>query len=433
MTASIPETRSAAPCRACGITLGSPALDLGPQPLLDDPVAPSVASSIPLVPVRVVLCRSCGLAQLDAIPRPAISDPAVAATLAASRHGHGRRRPGASTAHLVAWADQVMKLTRLSAGSLVVDVSSGDGAALQPYAEAGMAVLGHEQHADLAGAANGDGLRTIGDALGSPASTARIASGGGAALVLINHALAHVDDVVAMASRVRDALAPRGWVAIETLDLGAILRRGLFDVLGHAHRSYFSLAPLASLLAGQGLAIVAAQRDPVHGGTLRVLARAGGGFKVAQRSLDRLMAADDRHGVTDPDALGRLGDRAAQVGERLHEHLASAARSGIIVVGYGAPGRAVSILSLARADAGLLPFTVDREAGKHGLALPGSGIPVHPIAALDAARPREVLVLAWTWAREIGEELARVDDWGCRLVTPLPRLRTLPRPNRVRR
>ncbi len=427
MTAWIPETRSAAPCRACGTPLGAPALDLGPQPLLDDPVAPGVAWSIPLVPVRIVLCRSCGLAQLSAVPRPTISDPAVAATLAASRHGHGRRRPGASTAHLVAWAGQVLARTRLPTGSLVVDVASGDGAALQPYAEAGMAVLGHEQHADLAGAANSDGLRTIGDALGSPASTAQIASGGGAGLVLVNHALAHVDDVEAIASRVRDALAPGGWVAIETLDFGAILRRGLFDVLGHAHRSYFSLASLASLLAGQGLGIVAAQRDPVHGGTLRVLARADVRSTVAQRSLDRLVAADDRLGVTDPDALGRFGDRAVRVGERLHEHLASAARSGTSVVGYGAPGRAVSILSLARVDAGLLPFTVDRDASKHGLALPGSGVPVRPVEALDAGRPREVLVLAWTWVREIAEELARVDDWGCRLVTPLPRLRTLPR------
>jgi hypothetical protein len=303
--------------------------------------------------------------------------------------------------------------------------SSGDGAALQPYAEAGMAVLGHESHADLAAAANADGLRTIGEALGSPASTAAIASGGGAGLILVNHALAHVDGLEALASRVREALAPGGWVAIETIDFGAILRRGLFDVLGHAHRSYFSLAPLASLLAGQGLTIAAAQRDPVHGGTLRVLARAEGGSTVARRSLDRLLAEDERLGITDPDALGRLGDRAALVGERLHEHLASAARTGSSVVGYGAPGRAVSILSLARVDADLLPFTVDRDASKHGLALPGSGVPVRRVEALDAARPQEVLVLAWTWAREIAQELARVGDWGGRLVTPMPRLRTL--------
>ena len=326
-------------------------------------------------------------------------------------------------------ADQALAQTRLPAGSLVVDVASGDGAALHPYAAAGMAVLGHEQYADLAEAANADGLRTIGDALGSPASTAQIASRGGAGLVLLNHAMAHVDDLEAVATRVREALAPGGWVAIETLDFGTILRRGLFDVVGHAHRSYFSMASLASLLAGQGLAIVAAQRDPVHGGTLRVLARADGPAGVAQRSLDRLMAADERIGVTDPSALGRLGDRAALVGERLHEHLASAARSGTSVVGYGAPGRAVSILSLARVNAGLLPFTVDRDASKHGLALPGSGVPVCPVEALDAARPQEVLVLAWTWAREIAEELSRVGDWGGRLVTPMPRLRTLDRPN----
>jgi hypothetical protein len=433
VTATMTATGSGARCRACAYPLGAPDLDLGPQPLLDDPVAPIAASSIPLVPVRIALCRSCGLAQLCAVPRPVISDPAVAATLASSRHGHGRRRPGASTAHLVAWAAEVLTRTRLSGGSLVVDVASGDGAALQPYAEAGMAVLGHESHADLAAAANADGLRTTGETLGSPASTAVIRSGGGAALILVNHALAHADDLEASVGRIRAALVPGGWVAIETLDFGAILRRGLFDVLGHAHRSYFSVASLASLLAASGLAIVAVRRDAVHGGTLRVLARADGSSLIAQRSLDRLLAADERVGATDPDALGRLGERAALVGEELHEHLAAAARSGTSVVGYGAPGRAVSILSLARVDVGLLPFTVDREATKHGLALPGSGVPVRGVEALDVARPREVLVLAWTWAREIANELGRVGAWGGRLVTPLPRLRTLPRRNGAQR
>ena len=420
---------SAALCRACAHPLGSPVLDLGPQPLLDDPVAPSVASSIPLVAVRIALCRSCGLAQLRTGPQPPVSDPAVTATLSASRHGHGRRRPGASTAHLVAWASDVMAATRLPAGSLVVDVASGDGAALQPYAEAGMAVLGHESHAALAAAANADGLRTVGDAFGSRGSFATMGSGGGAALVVVNHALAHVDDLEAVVGRIRAVLVPGGWVAIETLDFGAILRRGLFDVLGHAHRSYFSLASLASLLSGSGLGIVAAHRGAVHGGTLRVLARADASAATAHRSLRRLLAADERVGVTDPDALGWLGDRAERVGEQLHEHLASASHAGTSVVGYGAPGRAVSILSLARVDVGILPFTVDRDATKHGLALPGSGVRVRPVEALDEARPREVLVLAWTWAREIADELARVGAWGGRLVTPMPRLRTLRRRN----
>jgi 2-polyprenyl-3-methyl-5-hydroxy-6-metoxy-1,4-benzoquinol methylase len=408
--------------------LGAPVLDLGQQPLIDDPVPPDVATSIPLAPVRIVLCATCGLAQLDTVPRPRIPNPTVAATLAASRHGHGRRRPGASAAHLAAWADWVLARTRLPPGSLVVDVASGDGAALQRYAERGMAVLGHELHADLVEAANADGLPTIRDAPGGPASVAEMARRGGARLVVVNHALAHADDLQAMAGQVGEMLVPGGWVAIETLDLGAILRRGLFDVLGHAHRSYFSIASLASLLAAHELETVAVQRDPLHGGTLRVLARSGGGPKIMHPPIDRLRAEDERLGVTDADVLGRLGDRAAMAGERLHDHLERAARSGTSVVGYGAPGRAVSILSRAEVGVHLLPFTVDRDTSKHGLALPGSGVPVRPVDALDSARPREVLVLAWTWAHEITLELARVGGWGGRLVAPLPRLRTLPRP-----
>jgi hypothetical protein len=83
----------------------------------------------------------------------------------------------------------------------------------------------------------------------------------------------------------------------------------------------------------------------------------------------------------------------------------------------------VTLLGVAGVDSRLLPYTVDRDVSKQGRCLPGSGIPVRPLAALEADRPDEILVLAWTWAAEIHDELVRAGTWEGRLVVPLPDLR----------
>ena len=156
MTVSTPS------CRACHAPLGDPGLDLGLQPVLDEPVTAEIAGLIPLAPVRLRACRSCSLAQLDpaAIDR-SNAPPSLASALDSPRHGHGRRRPGGMSDHIAGWAAGILAQTDLRPGALVVDIASGDGALLEPFMAAGMAVLGHELRWDLAAAANADGIRTI--------------------------------------------------------------------------------------------------------------------------------------------------------------------------------------------------------------------------------------------------------------------------------
>jgi SAM-dependent methyltransferase len=420
---------SADTCRACHGVLGDALLDLGLQPVLDEPVRPDLAGRVPLVPLVVRICRFCTLAQIDpptARHGSTSGDAGVAAMIANARHGHARRRPGAMADHLAAWSADLLARTGVPAGALVVDVGSGDGGLLEPFQAAGMVVLGHEPRQDLAEAANAAGIRTITGAFGSPGSSALAAEAGGAHLVLVNHALAHVDDLDSMVAAMRRSLAPTGWIGIEFHDLTGLVAGGQFDVMSHAHRNYLSLTALERLLGRHGLAVVAARRSTVHGGSIQALARAAGPSPVRRVGVDRLLARDLAARLDDPQTFVRLGERARRAGTRLRQHLEAAAAAGTMVAGYGAPGRAVTLLTVANIGPALLPFTVDRDPEKHGLSLPGSAIEIRDVAAIDAQRPGEVLILAWTWAAEIRADLARIGTWGGRFVVPLPRLRTSP-------
>lgn len=412
-------------CRSCGGTLADPVLDLGLQPVLDEPVPPTEVASIPLAPLCLSLCTSCSLLQPPPPPDAGWLDPAQEITPRhQSRiHGHATRRPGAMAAHLRSWSSEMLTRIRPAADPLVVDVGSGDGALLEYFVDVGLDVVGFESRADLAGVANAAGIRTIPIAFGI-AEAADLAAGGRlAGLVVVNHVFAHVEDLDALAAAIRGILAPDGWLAVEFHDLASLVEDGQFDAISHAHRAYLSLSTLRALLGRHGLNVVAARRSAVYGGSIQVLARSRGAGPVDRMEVNRLLVRDRVARLDKPATFARLGERARDSGARLRDYLEDAAARGTRVAGYGAPGRAVTLLSVAGVDSRLLPYTVDRDLSKQGRCLPGSGIPVRPLKAIEEDRPDEIVVLAWTWADEIRAELVRAGTWEGRLVVPLPDLR----------
>ena len=57
--------------------------------------------------------------------------------------------------------------------------------------------------------------------------------------------------------------------------------------------------------------------------------------------------------------------------------------------------------------------------------MPGSRIPIHKPAAIEARRPDYILVLPWPLAAEITAQWAVARTWGARFVVAMPRIEIL--------
>ena len=73
-------------------------------------------------------------------------------------------------------------------------------------------------------------------------------------------------------------------VSVEVPYFRELVERFEFDTIYHEHLCYFSLTSLVRLFARHGLAVVDVERLPVHGGSLRVFARAEGAEALGRRS-----------------------------------------------------------------------------------------------------------------------------------------------------
>lgn len=367
---------SIVPCRACGTPLAEQVLDLGEQPACD--AFPLEASTAPEQrwPLSLWLCGRCGLVQLG-------SDVTVREEPLAVESATMLRHAAQSAA-------AVRVRTGLGAGATVAEAASAHGGSWLP-------------------ALTGAGLVEV------PRWAA-----GQADLVVDVHGIAHSADTAGELARHAASLRADGTLVLEFHHLLPLLEQGQFDTVRHGHEVYLSLTALVPALAAAGLQVTDAVPQEVYGGSLQLTCRHAEHAGAPDPSVAAVLAAEQRAGVADATALRSLDERATRTSAALRSYLERARVQGRSVAGYGAPSKAPVLLGRAGIGPDLLAFTADLASGKQGRRVPGTGIPIRSPEQLLAARPDEVLVLAWDIVEEVARQLAEVTSWGGRFVVPVP-------------
>jgi hypothetical protein len=334
-------------CRACRNQRGRAVLDLGRQPACDyfpDAVNPGPD---PVYPLQMWLCSACGLAQL-------LADPAVPA-----------EPRGAEPAALVLQATEAVQRVHdaslLPAGARVAEYGSPHGGSW----------LGLLAERDLKPVSDGQPAEIILDCFG------------------MMHA---ADQYAALAERAA-RLTDGGLLLLQYHSLATIIRDGQWNALRHGHYAYYSTPTMVTMLAAHGLIARTAWQFDLYGGTVLLAAnRRADSSAPPDAAVEALLAAEERTGVRDPVALGKLQTDAERRARAVRNWLVAERSAGRSVIGYAAASRAVALLCLAGVDSALLPGIVDASPGKHGLRMPGTDIPVLDPAELTARKPDDVLL-----------------------------------------
>lgn len=403
-------------CRSCRGQDLRLVVDLGMSPLSNAlRRAEDLGRMEPFYPLRLLVCSSCFLVQVEAFESPADifdADYAYFSSFSASW-----------LAHAQALASRMVTERSLGADSLVVEIASNDGYLLQYFAQRGVPVLGIEPAANVAAEARRKGVATESCFFGA-ATAARLAGEGRMADLLIgNNVLAHVPDMEDFVSGLKLVLKPGGAISMEFPHLLRLLDDGLFDTIYHEHYSYLSLCTVEAAFARHGLAVVDVEELPTHGGSLRIHARHPSEVPAAAASaaLEDLRTREAERGVQSLAAYASFGARVAATRNQALRFLTQAAMDGKRVVGYGAPAKATTFLNYCGIRSDLIAFTVDRSTHKQGRYIPGVHLPILAPEALDAARPDYVVIFPWNLREELAQQLGHVAQWGGRFVQFLPR------------
>lgn len=351
-------------CRFCRSSDGALVLDLGAQPPSE--LFPPATDPGPdaRFPIRLWLCAACGLAQLaedDAVPEEPLGS-----------------EPAALTDQRRAAVGVLAEEGRLPAAGPIVEFPSPHGGTwIDLLAEHGL-------HA---------GTR------------------GEQAAVVVDgcFGVMHETDQRAALRERADALAPDGVLIVQYHSLAAILDGSQWNAVRTGHFAYYSTPAMVGMLAAVGLTVTSAHRFDLYGGTVALtVSRAG----EVDPSVAEICDAERAVGVLRADAFDDLQASVYRTADGLRDQLAQLAAQGRRVYGYSAASRAVALLSLAGADAGVLAGVADASASKQGKRMPGTDVPIISADDLVAAAPDVVLLFVSDLMDEVRRALPQVEAAG---------------------
>ena len=399
-------------CRLCGADLQNTFADLGMSPLCESFLRREQLDTMePYFPLHALVCGQCFLVQLKEYvsPEHIFREYAYFSSYSTSWVAHAKR-----------YVEGIAKRLQLGPSSLAVELASNDGYLLQHFLPLGVPVLGIEPAINVAKVAIDKGVPTRTDFFGRKLAAELIAEGKRADLIIGNNVLAQVPDLNDFTAGIAQLLKPEGVVTLEFPHLERLIAENQFDTIYHEHFSYFSLVTIETLAERHGLKIIDVEELTTHGGSLRVYLALETSARAPAKTVADLLAQEERLGYRRLETYTTFGGQVQETKRKLLSLLISAKEQGKRVCGYGAPGKGNTLLNYCGIGTDFIDFTVDRNPYKHGRFTPGMHIPIHPVEAIDEAKPDYVLILPWNLKHEIMQQMAHVGRWGGKFIVPIP-------------
>jgi len=296
---------------------------------------------------------------------------------------------------------------------------------LQFYKRAGIPVLGIEPASNIARVAVHErGVRTLCDFFGADLAR-RLRDQGECVDVLHgNNVLAHVADLNGVVDGMRLLLKDSGIAVIEVPYVKEMIDHCEFDTIYQEHLCYFSLTALDRLFQRHGLAIEAAERLPIHGGSLRL-------FVVPRRRLDsrpsveEVLQEESSWGVDRISSYQSFAQRVENLKANLLEVLRRAKGEGKRVAAYGAAAKGTVLLNYCGVGPETLDYVADRSPHKQGRYMPGMHVLINSPERILETMPDYVLLLVWNIADEVLGQQSEYRRRGGKFIIPIPQVRVV--------
>jgi SAM-dependent methyltransferase len=401
-------------CRSCGAPLERLFVDLGMSPPCEDFLtADRLQSAETFYPLDVRICDRCLLVQLPTY---------VSAESIFGEYAYFSSYSESWVEHAARLVDTAIERQGLGPGSRVVEVASNDGYLLQHVLARGIPAQGVEPARNIAAVATSKGIPTLNAFFGRATAEQLVERSGRADYIVANNVYAHVPDLNDFTAGLATLLRLGGLLSIEVAYLVRLIEHIGFDTIYHEHFTYYTVLSAEAVLARHGLRLLDVEELGTHGGSIRLWIVHDDDRRRSGDSVEAIKARERVAGYDRPDGYGGFADRVAATKRDLLEFLISERRDGSSIAGYGAPGKANTLLNHCGIRTDLIDFLVDRNPYKHGRFTPGTHIPIHPVERLAETKPDVILIMPWNLRAEIAEQLAYTREWGARLAVAIPRL-----------
>lgn len=332
--------------------------------------------------------------------------------------------------HFQQYAEEVTRRFLKPESATVLEFGCNDGVLLRPLADQKIrTVIGVDPAKNVITSINDPRLELINDFFDETVAERVVARFGKVDLVMANNVYAHIPDIQVATRAVHKVLKDDGVFVFEVHYLGKVVAGMQYDMVYHEHLYYYSLVSAIEHFKRYGMVVFDIKAVDIHAGSMRFYVCKKDSVH-ARKVSDAVIALEIEERSIGYDRFAtfqRFSERVDEKKRELLRVLEDLKAKGARIAGYGASGRANTVIQYCGIDHTHLDFMVDDAPAKAGFSTPGSHFEIFPSSVLAKDKPPDyLLVFAWSFFEEIRQRNARFLEAGGKMILPLPEVRVWP-------
>jgi hypothetical protein len=224
-------------------------------------------------------------------------------------------------------------------------------------------------------------------------------------IIIAQNVFAHVHDALGFLEACKAAMHDASTLFIQTSQAN-IFRNGEFDTMYHEHLSFFTIKSMRTLCERAKLNLVRVEKTDIHGTSyVFIITKTGYHSPFAPYNVREMELEETGAWMYDIETYDKFAERALDCVTRLREYVEYYKRNGILVVGYGAAAKGMTVLNYGKIE---LDWIIDDTPIKQGLYTPGMNTRIYSAESLLHGEEMVFIPLAWNFYTEIRERVKAV-------------------------
>ena len=327
--------------------------------------------------------------------------------------------------HFDNYSKWLIKKVKFKKDDYILDIGSNDGTCLSFFKKKGIKTLGIDPAKLASNIANKNGLKTINKFFDKKSKNFIEKKYGKPVAITSHNVLAHIDNLKEIFVLSYNLLSENGYLCFEVGYFKDVIENKFFDTIYHEHLDYHHANPLVKLLNRIGFSVSEISINKVQGGSIRILCKKSKLIKNSNKV--NIFCNNEKKTVLYNLNLVRSSfDKFFQNAKKIHKFFNNNKEK--IIVGYGAPTKAVLLNKIINIDNKNIKFTLEDNILKSDKFLPTTCIKVKKFDVKLLKNVDYIFIYAWNFSADIITKIKKYNKIACLnlyIIIPLPKLKII--------
>ena len=398
-------------CRICFSNKLTSYLDLGKQPFSNSFLNYKDLKNEKKFPLKVVLCKHCGLSQLSIIPNT---------KFIFSKYDYLSSSSKALSNHYKKLVKKLVKNYDVFSTNTVLDIGCNDGILLNHYPKNFSNVIGVEP-SDASKHIQQKRIKLIESFFNYKTSEEYLKKHAKPKIITITNVLAQIDNLNEFVKSLSNITDNESLIVIEFPYLMHMIDKGLFDLIYHEHLSYFALTPLKFLFRKFDIKIVNFERLNIgaSGPAIRLfLAKSNSIYKSSQK-VAKQINYEKIWGIKKIKKYNVFKKKTKEKIKKIKEIVYLKYNQGYKIGCFTASSKGNTLLNCLNFKKKVIQFASENKKKKIGKYTPGSHIKIISDKDFNKKRIDYAILLSWNYKKFFLSKTQFIKEGG-KFIIPLP-------------